>query len=196
MLMERLTDEAARLAGIDPLELRRCNLVASDAFPWRTPTGERLDSGDYVRLLDDACERAGSNPPDPRHDDRLTGNGVAVYTEPCGHGWESAEVYILRDGRIRAATGSSAQGQGRVTSYRQIVADVLRQKPATILIDHGDTATCPPGIGALASRSTAIGGSALCQAAEQFREKARRCAARLLQGEPDHVDPDRRRFRD
>ena len=59
---------------------------------------------------------------------RLTGTGVAVYTEPCGHGWESAEVRILRDGRIVAATGSSAQGQGRVTSYRQIVADVLRQK--------------------------------------------------------------------
>ena len=87
--------------------------------------------------------------------DRLIGTGIAVYTEPCGHGWESAEVYIQPDGRIRAATGSSAQGQGRVTSYRQIVADVLRQKPQTILIDHGDTGTCPPGIGALASRSTA-----------------------------------------
>ena len=188
MLMGRLADEAARLAGIDPADIRRRNLVASDAFPWRTPTGERLDSGDYVRLLGEASERAGYDLQVPHKDARLTGTGIAVYTEPCGHGWESAEVYILRDGRIRAATGSSAQGQGRVTSYRQIVADVLRQKPHTILIDHGDTATCPPGIGALASRSTAIGGSALYQAAEQFREKARQCAARLLQAAPDHVD--------
>lgn len=188
MLMERLADEAARLTGIDPVDIRRRNLVASDAFPWRTPTGERLDSGDYVRLLDEASERAGYDLQVLRDDVRLTGTGVAVYTEPCGHGWESAEVRILRDGRIVAATGSSAQGQGRVTSYRQIVADVLRQKPQTILIDHGDTATCPPGIGALASRSTAIGGSALCQAAEQFREKARQCAARLLQAAPDQVE--------
>jgi carbon-monoxide dehydrogenase large subunit len=188
MLMERLADEAARLLGIDPLDLRRRNLIASDDFPWRTPTGERLDSGDYVGLLDMARENSGYDRHVTVEKDRLVGRGASIYTEPCGHGWESAEIYILRDGRIRAATGSSAQGQGRVTSYRQIVADVLRQRPQTILIDHGDTGTCPPGIGALASRSTAIGGSALCQAAEQFREKARRCAARLLQAEPDHVD--------
>ncbi len=187
MLMERLADEAARLAGIDPFELRRRNLVPADAFPHPTPTGERLDSGDYVRLLDEAREAARALPAE-RNGKRLIGAGAAIYTEPCGHGWESAEVYILRDGRIRAATGSSAQGQGRVTAYRQIVADVLRQKPQTILIDHGDTASCPPGIGALASRSTAIGGSAILQAAEQFREKARLCAARLLQAEPEQVE--------
>lgn len=187
MLMERLADEAARLLKIDPQELRRRNLVAADAFPHATPTGERLDSGDYVRLLDEAREAAGASPV-ASDSNRLTGTGTAIYTEPCGHGWESAEVYIQPDGRIRAATGSSAQGQGRVTSYRQIVADVLRQKPQVILIDHGDTTTCPPGIGALASRSTAIGGSAMLRAAEQFREKARQCAARLLQADPEQVE--------
>jgi carbon-monoxide dehydrogenase large subunit len=187
MLMERLADEAARLLKIDPQELRRRNLVAADAFPHRTPTGERLDSGDYVRLLDEAREAARSHPV-AADADRLIGTGTAIYTEPCGHGWESAEIYIQPDGRIRAATGSSAQGQGRVTSYRQIVADVLRQKPQIILIDHGDTGTCPPGIGALASRSTAIGGSAILRAAEQFREKARQCAARLLQADAEQVE--------
>lgn len=186
MLMERLADEAARLLGIEPHELRRRNLVAADAFPHRTPTGERLDSGDYVRLLDEA-RKAAHGLPVVRNGNRLIGTGTAVYTEPCGHGWESAEVRILPDGRIVAATGSSAQGQGRVTAYRQIVADVLRQRPQTILIDHGDTASCPPGIGALASRSTAIGGSAMLRAAEQFREKARQCAARLMQAEPEQV---------
>jgi carbon-monoxide dehydrogenase large subunit len=187
MLMERLADEAARLLKIDPQEVRRRNLVAADAFPHRTPTGERLDSGDYVRLLDEAREAASLHPV-ATDANRLIGTGTSIYTEPCGHGWESAEIYILPDGRIRAATGSSAQGQGRVTSYRQIVADVLRQKPQAILIDHGDTGTCPPGIGALASRSTAIGGSAMLRVAEQFREKARQCAARLLQADPEQVE--------
>ena len=71
MLMERLADKAARLTGIDPVDIRRRNLVASDAFPWRTPTGERLDSGDYVRLLDKASERAGYDLQVLRDDVRL-----------------------------------------------------------------------------------------------------------------------------
>ena len=193
MLMERLADQAARALALDPMEIRRRNLIAADAFPYHTPTSQILDSGDYPLLLETARGKAG-------YDDLLrtrnarrqagdvTGIGVAIYTEPCGHGWESAEVRLDPDGRIVAATGSSAQGQGRETAYAQIVADVLRTHPERIAIDHGDTATCPAGIGALASRSTAIGGSALFQAAEEFREKARRCAARLLQTEPDQIE--------
>ncbi|MFN3349022.1 xanthine dehydrogenase family protein molybdopterin-binding subunit [Pseudorhodoplanes sp.] len=192
MLMERLTDKAAFALGLDPAEIRRRNLIPADAFPYRMATGSVLDSGDYPRLLEKATEMAGYDDALRERDARrargeICGVGVAVYTEPCGHGWESAEVRIDPDGSIVAATGSSAQGQGRVTAYAQIVADVLRTQPDRVAIAHGDTATCPPGIGALASRSTPIGGSALLRAAEQFREKARLCAARLLQAEPDHL---------
>jgi carbon-monoxide dehydrogenase large subunit len=192
MLMERLADKAADALGLDPAEIRRRNLVPADAFPYRIATGAVLDSGDYPRLLETALQKSGHADALRERDRRrgegeVCGIGIAVYTEPCGHGWESAEVGLDPDGSLVAATGSSAQGQGRETAYAQIVADVLRTRPEKIAVAHGDTARCPAGVGALASRSTPIGGSALLQAAEQFREKARLCAARLLQADPDHL---------
>lgn len=192
MLMERLADKAALALRLDPAEIRRRNLIAADAFPYRTATGSVLDSGDYSRLLELAKQKAGYDDALRARDERraegeVCGVGIAVYTEPCGHGWESAEVRLEADGTLVAATGSSAQGQGRETAYAQIVADALRTRPERVVIAHGDTASCPAGIGALASRSTPIGGSALLQAAEQFREKARTCAARLLQAYPEEL---------
>jgi carbon-monoxide dehydrogenase large subunit len=192
MLMERLADKAAQALGFDPAEIRRRNLIPADAFPYRMATGSVLDSGDYPLLLDTALRKAGYDDAlrtraERRAEGDVCGIGLAVYTEPCGHGWESAEVRLDPDGALVAATGSSAQGQGRETAYAQIVADVLRTRPERIAVDHGDTASCPPGIGALASRSTPIGGSALLQASEQFREKARACAARLLQADPEEL---------
>ena len=192
MLMERLADKAAHALGLDPAEVRRRNLIPADAFPYRTATGSVLDSGDYPRLLSMAKEKAGYEDALRTRDERraegeVCGIGIAVYTEPCGQGWESAEVRLEPDGTLVAATGSSAQGQGRETAYAQLVADALRTRPEKITVAHGDTARCPVGIGALASRSTPIGGSALLKAAEQFREKARLCAARLLQADPDHL---------
>lgn len=192
MLMERLADKAALALRLDPAEIRRRNLIPADAFPYRTATGSVLDSGDYSRLLELAKQKAGYDDALRARDERraegeVCGVGIAVYTEPCGHGWESAEVRLEADGTLVAATGSSAQGQGRETAYAQIVADALRTPPERVVIAHGDTASCPAGIGALASRSTPIGGSALLQAAEQFREKARTCAARLLQADPEEL---------
>jgi carbon-monoxide dehydrogenase large subunit len=192
MLMERLADKAALALGLDPAEIRRRNLIPADAFPYRMATGSILDSGNYPKLLEMAKEKAGYNNALRARDERraegeICGIGIAVYTEPCGHGWESAEVRLEAHGTLVAATGSSAQGQGRETAYAQIVADALRTRPERVVIAHGDTASCPAGIGALASRSTPIGGSALLQAAEQFREKARTCAARLLQADPEEL---------
>ncbi len=193
MLMERLTDIAAYELGIDPAEIRRRNLIQPDAFPYALPTGERLDSGDYPRLLEQARNKSHYDAFVQTRDARrkageVCGIGICVYTEPCGQGWESAEVHIEPNGQIVAATGATAQGQGRETAYAQIVADALRTRPEAIHVAHGDTATTPTGIGALASRSTAIGGSALLKATEEFREKARACAARLLQADIEQVE--------
>jgi len=193
MLMERLADIAAHELGIDPAEIRRRNLITSDAFPYALPTGERLDSGDYPALLEKARNQSDYDEfvqarNARRESGEVCGIGIAVYTEPCGQGWESAEVRLDPDGQIVAATGSTAQGQGRETAYAQIVADALRTRPEAIAVAHGDTAKTPPGIGALASRSTAIGGSALLKATEEFREKARQCAARLLQADIEQIE--------
>lgn len=182
LLMERLVERAARHLGIDPLELRRRNVIPADRMPWATPTGETLDAGDYRAVLDRAAQAFGYEAERARQAQRRAagewvGIGTALYIEPCGQGWESARVTLLPDGGAEVASGSSAQGQGHETSYAAIAAQALGCDPARVRVRHGDTATCPEGVGALASRSMAIGGSAVLLAAQ---EAARRRDA----GEP------------
>jgi carbon-monoxide dehydrogenase large subunit len=198
MLMERLLDQAARALALDPLELRRRNIVKH--LPHRTPTGELVDSGDFAALLDHTEARAGYHErlaarDRARADGAICGIGAALYIEPCGQGWESATVTLQPDGAVIAASGSSAQGQGHETAYAQIVADALSIPPEQVLIRHGDTESAPTGIGALASRSIAIGGSAMLQAAEQLRTQALAVAATLLNTAPDRVELDADGFR-
>jgi carbon-monoxide dehydrogenase large subunit len=190
LLMERLVERAARHAGIDPVELRLRNLVPPDALPWTLPSGEVLDSGDYPAALRHATdafayadERAAQAA--RRAAGEVVGIGVAVYVEPCGQGWESARVTLGADGSVHVASGSSAQGQGHETSYAAIAADALGCDPARVTVVHGDTALCPEGIGALASRSIAIGGSAVALAALD-------AAARRDAGEPLPLTVERR----
>lgn len=186
MLMERLMDEAARALDLDPLELRRRNLIPTDAFPYQTPTGETLDSGNYTLLIDKAIACSGyaelrAEQARRRDAGEVVGLGVGLYIEPCGQGWESANISLCRDGTVVAGTGSSAQGQGRETAFAQIVADALQVSPDRVSIVHGDTAEVPTGIGALASRSTAIGGGAMVRACDALREQIGQAAAEALQ---------------
>jgi carbon-monoxide dehydrogenase large subunit len=191
MLMERLMERAAKACGLDPVEVRRRNLVQAHSMPYRTAAGEVLDSGDYPALLAEACKRADyyglrRRQAALREEGVLFGVGVALYIEPCGQGWESAKIGLSSQGTLVVSTGSTAQGQGRETAFAQIAADALGVAFDAVAIRHGDTGTTPRGIGALASRSTAIGGSALLQAAEAFRRKAHQIAVGLL-GCPETV---------
>lgn len=176
LLMERLVEMAARQAGIDPVELRLRNLVEAGAMPYATPTGECFDAGNYRAALERACARfdyAGERREQARRRaaGELLGIGVAMYVEPCGQGWESARVTLQADGGVCVASGSAAQGQGHQTSYAVIAAEVLACDVARVRVDHGDTDSCPEGIGALASRSMAIGGSAVAQAARMAAQR-------------------------
>ncbi len=164
-LMESLAERAARATGLDPVALRRRNLVQPAQMPHDTATGNRLDSGDYGGALDLLCAKGGYDAAIARRDQlraqgKLAGVGIAFYLEPSGEGWESARV-TLRDGHAIIASGSSAQGQSRATGYARIAAKALGLPMAAITVRFGDTGTCPQGIGALASRSTPIGGSAV-----------------------------------
>ncbi|MEM8811356.1 MAG: xanthine dehydrogenase family protein molybdopterin-binding subunit [Pseudomonadota bacterium] len=190
MLMERLVETAARKLGVDPIDLRRRNLIPASSMPFRGPTGIELDSGDYPRalaLLADRSDYASLR----RECDRrrqsgaVIGLGLALFVEPCGRGWESARVEVTADGVIFASVGTSSQGHGRETAFGQIVADVFGVHPDDVVVRAGDSRSCPPGIGALASRSTAIGGSALLEAA---REAKCRCERGDLRSGPVVVD--------
>ena len=195
MLLERLIEAGARKLGVDPAAVRRRNLVAPATLPLARANGTTLDSGDYPALLEKTLLLAGYDRLRARRRRRrdrneLVGIGSSLYVEPCGQGWESASVTLETGGRFTVATGSSAQGQGRETAFAQIAARELAVAPEAIDIVQGDTRVIPKGTGALASRSTAIGGSAVQQAARALVDKARPLGARLLEagGSPLVVD--------
>ena len=182
LLMETLIDKAARHHGMDPVDVRLKNLIPTQAMPFTTANGELLDSGDYAQALTQACERFGYTHERAEQQRRRArgewvGIGVAMYIEPCGQGWESARVTLHRDGRVTVASGSPAQGQGHATTYAQIAADSLGCEVQQVEVLMGDSHTCPVGIGALASRSTAIAGSAIVQACANAQAQARQGAA-------------------
>jgi carbon-monoxide dehydrogenase large subunit len=187
LLMERLMDEAATKLGIDPLEIRLKNFIRADQMPFKTAAGQTLDSGDFAALLKRCAEVFGYSSRRQTQISKSTringiakGLGIACFTEPCGTGFESATVRLHRDGSVEVLSGSADQGQGHSASYAQIAALALGCSPSAVRVIEGDTTTCPPGVGALASRSIAIGGSAVLQAAQ---------AVLALQKNPNAVYP-------
>ena len=195
LLMERLIDRCAKQTGIDPLQLRQKNLIPKSAMPFMTATGETLDSGDYLALLERCAEifdysgkrkiqalrrssgksvsKIGGAASDSSVADLmgdLMGIGIAMYVEPCGTGWEAARITYDANHRVVIASGSANQGQQHAVSFAKIAQEVLGCPLDAISVIEGDTRVCPDGIGALASRSTAIGGSAVLQAAQELKQ--------------------------
>jgi carbon-monoxide dehydrogenase large subunit len=172
--------------------VRRRNLIPSDRFPFRTITGQVYDSGDYPQALERALATA-KYPALRRAQEarrargEVVGVGLASYVEPCALGWESGSVKVERSGRVTAITGSSAHGQGHETTFAQVVADALGVTPEDVTVVHGDTRRGPEGFGTHGSRSTALGGGALVEAAVVVRDKGRRIAAKLLEAGADDV---------
>jgi carbon-monoxide dehydrogenase large subunit len=190
MLLESLVDKAARTMALRPADLRRRNLRAPATLPAKLPDGGLLDAGDYPRIMDLAESLAAENaPPQRSNKTTLRGRGQAMFIEPCGQGWESARLTLEPDGKITLATGSTSQGQGRETAFAQIAAQALSRHEDDIIVVHGNTDLTPVGIGALASRSTAIGGSAVFKCADQLSGKISEAATKLLACQADDVVP-------
>ena len=176
LVIERLVDLAARELGVDPVELRRRNVVPPERFPYATPLDFTYDSGDYEGALDAALalaavEAARAEQTSARADGRLFGIGVALYVERVGPGWETGSVTAEADGRVVCRTGSSPHGQGHETTFAQIVADELGIDPEVVEVRWGDSAEIPSGGGTFASRSITVGGSALLLAARDVRAR-------------------------
>jgi aerobic carbon-monoxide dehydrogenase large subunit len=181
--VERAVDDAARAIGADPVALRRANLVRS--FPHETPLGWTYDSGDYERCLDAALELAAGAP--RRSGARLSGTGVGMYVERAGGMWESAEATVEPSGRVVIRSGSSPHGQGHETTFAQIAADRLGVRHDDVVLRFGDSDVVPRGVGTFASRSTAMGGSAIVLALDRIVARARTLAAHLLGADEDAV---------
>jgi aerobic carbon-monoxide dehydrogenase large subunit len=168
-VLERTVDAAARQLSMDPVELRRRNLIRE--FPHETPLGFSYDSGDYERCLDLALQLV-----EPAHEpSRLLGAGVAMYVERAAGQWESAKIGI-EDGGIVVSSSASPHGQGHDITFAQVAADRLGVDPSAITLRFGASA----GVGTFGSRSTAVAGSAVALAADELLERAQSLAAQRL----------------
>src|SRR5438093_1599745 len=193
--LERLIDVIAAELSRAPEDVRRKNFIPPSAFPYAAPTGQNYDSGEYDRALTTALALAGygelraeQKERLQRKDPKLLGIGMSCYVEMCGFGpFESAVVRVEPGGTVTAYTGTSAHGQGHETAFSQILADHLGVPFDKIVVRHGDTLNTPMGNGTGGSRSLAVGGSAILQAALRAQDKARRIAAHMLEAAPVDV---------
>ena len=190
---ERLMDAAAHRLGIDPVEIRRRNLIAAEELPctvaYDEPYAETLDldSGDYPLLLRKALDAVGWD--DLRADlarrreaGEMVGAGVATFLEESGRGpSDGARIAVDADGAVEIVTGGASVGQGFETAMAQICAAALGVDYRGIAVVHGQTDRIPYGIGAHAARATVMTGSAVHATALAVRGKALAAASELLQ---------------
>lgn len=187
--IERAMDVLADELGMDPVELRRRNLIPPEAFPHETAVGSTYDSGEYERALDRALALAGyeelrrEQAERRARGDRIAlGIGVACYVEVTGFGRkEFGSVRVETDGSVTVLVGTSSHGQGHETAFAQLTASVLGVPLAAVRVVHSDTGLVPRGEGTYGSRSLQVGGTAVFEAAGAVRDKALRIAAHLLE---------------
>ena len=195
-LVDRAVDMFAQACGLDPVEVRRRNLLTADEFPWKSPTGLTYDSGDYHRALDLALENAGYD--DLRREQarrrsdgahRLLGIGVSVFIDRTAgvRGSEYGSVALRADGGAIVHTGSSPYGQGHHTAWAMLVADQTGIPFDRIEVIHGDTDVVPRGGITGGSRSAQKAGSAIVEASEALVTEARALAASLLEAATEDV---------
>ena len=199
-VVERLVDTAAREIRIDPAELRRRNFIPRDAYPYQTPVALTYDSGDYFTTLDIALKAADYAGFEQRRQEaarhgKLRGIGIAAYIEACAMApsalagqlgaragfYETAEVRVHPTGSVTVFTGTHSHGQGHETTFAQLVAGQLGVPIDMVEVVHGDTDKIPFGMGTYASRSLAVGGSALVKAIDKVVSKGKKIAAHLLE---------------
>ncbi|MFT9846877.1 xanthine dehydrogenase family protein molybdopterin-binding subunit [Aneurinibacillus sp. REN35] len=200
LILNRLLDQAAEKLGMDPVEIRRKNLIQADAFPYRTGllsrdgTPQVYDSGDYPRLLDEVVHNSSYHEwrvrqKEYRKQGRHIGIGIACAIENTGFGsFEGATVRVEADGDVTVITGAASQGQGHETTLAQVASEVLDVPLARVTVRQGDTKLIPYGTGTFASRIATITGTAIYRAAQAVREKALRIAAHMLQAEEEELE--------
>jgi CO/xanthine dehydrogenase Mo-binding subunit len=189
---ERVMDAIAARLGLDPVEVRRCNLIDKSEFPYPLPFTAlgieiEFDSGDYAGLLDKALAAVGwdrlqADLARRRAGGEAIGAGLAMFVEKSGLGpYECVRVTVDETGAVELVTGAASVGQGVETVLAQICADGLGVDYRKVRVIHGQTDRIAYGVGAFASRVTVMSGEATRQAAAAARAKAIELAAVLLQ---------------
>ena len=203
---EGLVELAAAKIGMDPLEIRRKNLIADDAHPSQGPSGikfEALSNHSALAHLDSMMNYAGLR----AEQDRLRkqgiyrGLGFATFVEVTNpsaafygvggariSAQDGATVRLDATGAIFCHTGVSEQGQGAEAVIAQCVATSFGVSMDRVRVIMGDTDNTPYGGGTWASRAAGIGGEAAWQAGKALRQNVLAVAGSILQAKPETLD--------
>jgi aerobic carbon-monoxide dehydrogenase large subunit len=207
LVMERLMEKAAAALRLDPLEVRRRNLISPGEFPYRGVNNITYDEGSYRESLD-LAERQVAQKAWTAERDRLrqagqrAGIGYACFSERTAYGtptmsqrrmrmtpgYDTAMVRMDPTGEVIVTTGTCGHGQGHETTFAQIVADRLGVHPDQVRLRQGDTDLASYGWGTWGSRSVVIGGGAAGRAADIVAGRLRNVAASLLEAGPADVE--------
>ena len=203
---EALIDDAARLLGVDPLELRLRNCLP-DGEPAVSATGCRYDGGSYAESIRRArdlvdYERFRERQRRLRDEGTYVGVGFSPFVEQGG--WaaqiaadmgfpgsgylDSASVTVEPDGSVTLTTGLQTNGQGHATVLAQLAADGLGVRPQDVRVVQGDTATTAYSTGSWGSRTAVIAGGSVLRATEDVRRKLLQIAAGELEASEDDLD--------
>lgn len=193
-VLERLIDQAAQDTGIDPLTLRRRNLLNASDLPWRMAGGAMITSGDFAANLDRAIELSEWQGMETRRAaaeaaGMLHGIGLAMYAENDGSTpTEFAEVAVGGEGRVTAFLGTQDFGMGHATMYSQILSERLGVPFEDIHVVFGDSDRVKRGAGSHGSRSARMGGAAAVMGADKVIARGREVAASLLEAAVSDIE--------
>lgn len=201
-----LLEEAAAAIGMDPVELRRRNLIADNAYPCNSASGMKLDDLSHQKALERLVEIMGYDrlqveQAELRKAGVYRGIGFVSMVEitnpsPMFYGvggapiasQDGAVVRLDAGGGVHVSSSVTEQGQGTNAILAQIVAGVFGVDIERVKVTTGDTKTTPYGGGTWASRGAGIGGEAALLAAQALKEQVLDVAAVILQSSPDKLD--------
>jgi carbon-monoxide dehydrogenase large subunit len=195
---EMAIDHAARVAGLDPIELRRRNLLSAADLPFTSPGGYIFREITPLETLERALEVLGyedfrARQAQAREQGRLLGLGCCAFVEPTASGAptqasDGVRIWVDTDGRVTAAMGTTSHGQSVETTMAQVIADALGVSYDDVTIMQGQTEGTPYGRGTGGSGTAVIAGGAARRAAELLRERLLEVAAHLLEADPRILD--------
>jgi carbon-monoxide dehydrogenase large subunit len=186
-ILERVIDEAARVTGIDPIKLRRRNLIKSSAMPYKTAVGTTIDSGEFETVLDKALALADHDGFKQRRREaakrgKYRGFGISCMLEHAG-GFPLEGTALSFPGGEHLVLGLNVQstGQGHATVFNPMLAERLGIKPEHIEHRHGDSAMEIAGYASVGSRSAMTVSHALIKTVEALLTKGKAIAANVLE---------------
>jgi carbon-monoxide dehydrogenase large subunit len=192
-VMERLVDVAAREMGIDPVELRRRNLIRPDQLPYTNAMGTTYDSGEFEANMEAAMVLADWSNHEARRAaaskaGRLSGIALSQYIETtAGNPTESAEVEVTDD-QVIVRVGTQPMGQGHDTSFMQLISEKLGVDFDAVVVDTSDSDNLPSGGGSHGSRTSHIGSVATLNSSDVVILKGTRIASELLETATDDIE--------